>query len=636
MDTGASKSGMTKKDDKVAGMDGGITRRDFLNSTLLASGAALLSSAAPSELLGQTKQEDWNGYGGVGDYANSNGNTQAIVNTGHEIRDKVYKGLPADTVDTGEIYDCVIVGGGISGLAAALLLQQQTDGKKSALVLENHAIFGGEARRNEFIVGGQRLAAHQGSAMFWTPFPYSFIGRFYDSIGLRPPELKYQTWSGSDPEFALPISPYDIADRRRYGFYFRDKAGPGTWVIDPWGKKLGGAPIPAKAKAELLRMWASEGDERRPKYPGDAISWHLDSITIEQHLMEMYGLSRETIRAYLADEGSGSGLGPDALSAYSDYAADFLYPMDDSGQMFPGGNAGIARMIAKTLIPDAIVGEPSVEGVARGAVDFGALDRTGQATRIRLNSTAVWVQHQGAPEKSEYVVVAYVRRGKLYRAKARSVIMAGGCWTTKHIVRDLPAEHREAYGQFYRSPCLMANVAVRNWRFLYKKGIVGCRWFGGLGNYTSVRRMATCGPQPATINPDSPTVLTIKHIYSYPGLPTEQQGMRGRLEMLGTPYAEYERQIREQFTEMFAGSGFDAKRDIAGIILNRWGHAYLNPQPGFFFGKNGDPAPSDLLRAATFGRIAFANTDLAGIMDHRCSILEANRAVRQLCDQVLR
>jgi spermidine dehydrogenase len=629
---------MKQKGDQALGMEEGITRRDFLNSTLIASGAALLSSAAPGELLGQAKDDAWNGYGGVGDYANSNGNTQAILNAGHEIRDKVYKGLPADTVETGEVYDCVIVGGGISGLAAALLLQQQTAGKMKSLVLENHAIFGGEAKRNEFVVDGQRLAAHQGSAMFWTPFPYSFMGRFYDSIGLKPPELKYQTWAGNDPEFALPLSPYDIAARKRYAFYYPAKAGQksGTWLIDPWTKKLEGAPIPAKAKAELLAMWAAEGKDQRPKYPGDAISRHLDSVTIEQHLMETYGLSRETIRTYLGDEGSGSGLGPDALSAYSDYAADFLYPMDDSGQMFPGGNAGIARMITKTLIPDAIVGEPSVEGVARGAVNFGALDRAGQTTRIRLNSTAVWVEHAGAAEKSEFVTVAYVREGKVYRVKARSAIMAGGCWTTKHIVRDLPLEQRQAYGQFHRSPCLMANVAVRNWRFLYNKGIVGCRWFGGLGNYTSVRKMATCGPQAATITPDSATVLTIKHIYSYPGMPTEQQGVRGRFEMLGTPYAEYERQIREQFTDMFAGSGFDAKRDIAGIILNRWGHAYLNPQPGFFFGRNGNRAPSDVLRAAPFGRIAFANTDLAGIMDHRCSIQEANRAVGQLCEQVLR
>src|SRR5215467_6565177 len=105
--------------------------------------------------------------------------------------------------------------------------------------------------------------------------------------------------------------------------------------------------------------------------------------------------------------------------------------------------------------------------------------------------------------------------------------------------------------------------------------------------------------------------------------------------MLGTSSRDYERQIREQFNEMLAGSGFEVQRDIAGIVLNRWGHAYLHPQPGFFFGRDGQPAPREILRRAPFGRIAFANTDLAGAMDHRYSILEAKRAVQQLLDQVL-
>lgn len=181
----------------------------------------------------------------------------------------------------------------------------------------------------------------------------------------------------------------------------------------------------------------------------------------------------------------------------------------------------------------------------------------------------------------------------------------------------------------------MANVAVRNWRFLYKMGITGCRWFEGIGNYMEVRKLPVFGAPSPTIGPDSPVVLTLKCLYSYPGLPTQDQGIRGRTEMIGTSFRQYEQQIRDLFTAMFGGAGFDANRDIAGIILNRWGHAYLNPQPGFFFGKDGKPAPSDVLRAAPFGRIGFANTDLAGIMDHRCSIMEADRAVRQLLDQVI-
>jgi spermidine dehydrogenase len=303
--------------------------------------------------------------------------------------------------------------------------------------------------------------------------------------------------------------------------------------------------------------------------------------------------------------------------------------------MFPGGNGGIARLITKTLIPDSIAGSPSLDDVCRKPVNFPALDRPGSPVRIRLDSTAVWVQHEGDPLKSEFVTVAYTRGGKTYSIKARSVVMAGGSWTTKHIVRDLPSDLADAYAQFYRAPCLMANVAVRNWRFLYKMGISGCRWYGGLGEYTQVRKLALCGADSPTISPDSPVVLTLKILYPHPGKPTDEQGHLGRAELFSVPFRDYERQLRQQFTDMFSRSGFNPKNDIAGIILNRWGHAYLTPPPGFFFGKDGKPAPGDLLRAAPFGRIAFANTDLSGVADHRSSIIEANRAVGQLLDQVL-
>jgi spermidine dehydrogenase len=175
----------------------------------------------------------------------------------------------------------------------------------------------------------------------------------------------------------------------------------------------------------------------------------------------------------------------------------------------------------------------------------------------------------------------------------------------------------------------MANVAVRNWRFLYKLGISECQWFEGIGNYTAVRKLATFGAVSPTLSPDSPVVLTLKILFSNPELPIGEQVTRGRMQLIGTPFRGYEKRIREQFTMMFGALGFDAKRDIAGIILNRWGHAYLSAQPGFFFGKGGKPGPGEVLRTTPFDRISFANSDLAGIMDHRTSILEAHRAVAQ-------
>ncbi len=533
------------------------------------------------------------------------------------------------------MYDLVTVGGGISGLAAAIFFQKYKGGR--CLVIDNHPIFGGEAKRNEFLVDGQRLTAHQASAIFLVPRKGGYTDQFYEMIGMDRSAFAYQTWGGPSPEMPLPHSPYETP--RNYGFYFGPQFGqrPGVWVMDPWGRRLEGAPVSDATRAELLRWGTGDGvPGPRPQTEGDDVSRQLDSITLEEHLMARYNISRETVRTYLSPvEGGGYGLGPDVLSAYCNYAIENQFPEDGDeelgDQMFPDGNGGFARLMVKTLIPDAVAGARTVDAVWQNSVNFGALDRAGQATRIRLNSTVVRVEHAGDPARAAHVVVTYAKGKRLYRVNARSVVVAGGSWTAQHIVHDLPDSHREAYAQFYRSPCLMANIAVRNWRFLYKMGLSGCRWFGGLGDYLSVRRMALVGNGPRTIGPDSPTVLTIKVLFAQPGLSIGEQGSRGRAQLLGTSFAQYERAFREQLADMFAlVGGFDPRRDIAGIILNRWGHAYVNPQPGFFFGLGGKPAPRDILRNRPHGRIAFANTDLAGASDHRNSIREADRAVKQL------
>lgn len=618
--------------DHALGMNERICRRDFLNSTLLASGSLLLRSLSPGQLLAR---DEWTGYGGQGDYANSNGNTFEVMTAGHQIRDRVFEALPADTLDTGEIFDCVVVGGGISGLAAALFFKEHVGSSLTCLVLENHPMFGGEAKRNEFIVDGQRIMGPQGSDHFQVPYPYSSIARFYHLIGLDWRDFKYQTWKSSSPEIPLGTSFEDM--RSPYGFYFGAKFGEqaGLWLIDPWRKKLRGAPISPSARRELLRYHEAQNSGLPFEYPGDERSRRLDSMTIQDHLMETYRLSRETIKTFLADEGGGFGAGPDVLSAYCMYAFEAEHPLNERTHSFPGGNAGIGRLIVKTLIPQSISGPRTLEAVCRNKINFSTLDRPRQPIRIRLDSTVVWVKHEGNPAESHFVTLAYTRGGKVHRLRARSVVMAGGCWTSKLIVRDLPPTLRQAYDQFYRSPCLMANVALRNWRFLYKLGISGCQWFEGFGSFTAVRKVPVFSTDQKTIGPDSPVVLTLKVLYPHPGLPLKEQGNLGRAEMLSTPFRGYERRIREQLTEMFSHSGFDPQRDVAGIILNRWGHAYVSPQPGFFFGRDGNPAPREALRRAPFRRIAFANTDLSGAPDHRTAIGEAQRAVGQLLDQVL-
>jgi spermidine dehydrogenase len=620
------------KHDKALGLDQPICRRDFLNATLLAAGGALLRPLSPKELL---PQEDWNGYGGVGDYASSNGNTFEVMTAGHRIRRGDFSSLPPDTIDTGEVFDCVVVGGGVSGLSAALFFNRYAGPRLSCLVLDNHPVFGGEAKRNEFIVDGQRIMGPQGADHFQVPLPHSFMARYFELIGLDCHQFTYQEWGSASPEVPLGYSFEDA--RGPDAFYFGAKFGqePGMWLIDPWKNRLEGAPIAQAMRSELLKYKEQQKPGLPFDYPGDAKSRALDSVTIERHLMDSYGLSKATIQTFMADEGGGFGAGPDVLSAYCIHAFFVDRSMDQPSLSFPGGNDGIARHIVKTLIPESIPGPNTLENVCKTNINFQALDRAGQPSRIRLGSTTVWLKHEADPSKSNFVAIAYTRNGRVYRLKARSVVMAGGCWTSKFVVKDLPPPHRQAYDQFYRSPCMMANVALRNWRFLYKMGISGCQWFEGIGSFAAVRKVPTFSTNQKTIGPDSPVVLTLKVLFPHYGMALEDQGNLGRAELLSTPFRDYERQIRAQLTNMFSHSGFDAARDIAGIVLNRWGHAYVSPQPGFFFGNDEKPAPRQVLRAAPFGRIAFANTDLSGAPDHRTAIGEAHRAVSQLLDQVL-
>ena len=428
--------------DRALGMDSSITRRDFLGTALLASGAALLDGFPPQQVRAAstrdanvTADSEWNGYGGVGDYASSNGNTWEVLTAGHKLRDGSYEKSFANLVETGEEYDCVVIGGGISGLAAALFFLRQARPNARCLVLENHAIFGGEAKQNDFEVDGQRITAHQGSAIYFVPYPRSFLEQFYESIGLKEPQLDYQKWGGPGAEMTIGRTPYDSAGMStgQYGFWFGAQLGQkrGLWQIDPIGRNFSDAPVSEATRRELLRWYSGRASQTAPfsspKYEGDGVSRYLDSITLEEHHMRQYGLSRDFIRTFLSpDLGGGSGLGADALSAYCDYAAELLHPYGSNGeavQMFPGGNTTIARLMVKALIPAAISGNATVEGASLGAVNFSMLDRKESRARIRLGATVVSVQHDSPMATSENVSVIYATREKLLRIRARSAVM---------------------------------------------------------------------------------------------------------------------------------------------------------------------------------------------------------------------
>lgn len=271
-----------QKRSRTLGLHQPICRRDFLNAALLASGGALLTSLTPAQLLAQ-QQQTWGGYTGEGDYRNANGNTLEVMQMAHSIRDGAFDRVPADVINTGEIFDCVVVGGGISGLAAALYFHDQAPrpGRK-CLVLENHPIFGGEGRRNEFVVNGQTLIGPQGSNQWMPPVAGSMIAQFYERIGFDWHAFNYQTWAAADPEIPLGKTSYQFLFQMppTFGFYFGSKFGtkPGVWLKDIWTRKLEGTPIPASERLDLLKWKNQPPHQQRFENQGDEIARRLDAM----------------------------------------------------------------------------------------------------------------------------------------------------------------------------------------------------------------------------------------------------------------------------------------------------------------------------------------------------------------------
>lgn len=631
------------------GMRSSITRRDFVNGALAGAGAALIAGCSGDGGGGSPNAPSgspWTGYGGVGDYAWSNGNTEAVVNAAHGIRDGGYADPASLPVD--EDVDMLVVGGGFSGMTAAYEFFKRAPEGRTCLLLDNHPMIGGEAKQNEFDVDGRRLVAPQGSNGAVVPHAdyvrgsfgdglYDVFTDYYAEFGL-PNAYELEPVAGGAERYNLPdyhFAPMRPTSEHAYatGYHF-----PGHgWVKDPTKDAFVGTPWPADVRKQL-DDYVQDRRDVLSTMP-DAEKW-LDSVTYADLLDKLgYGPEvRRYIDPYIAV--ANFGVGSSGVSAYAAHRLklpgttiggktyETYKPAAIGLVSFPGGNTAFMRMMLQRMIPGAIrtSGEDSLATIS-GPIDLARLDRPGSRVRIRLSSTAVDVRHEGDPASADHAIVTYAQGGKLRRVRARSVVMASGGWVNRRIVTDLADSHRAAYAQFHHAPVMIANVALRQWRFFDKLGFANTRWFDALGWHVGIRRNVALGGERA-LTPDEPTVLTFYIPFLEPDLPPAQQGPAARHKLFAASYADLERQIREQLTAGFASAGFDAKRDIAGIILNRWGHAYNAPQPGFYFGGGSQPPPSDVIRKP-HGRIVFGHSELTGSMQMAHSMHEAYRAAGQ-------
>jgi spermidine dehydrogenase len=632
----------------MSNFDSNITRKDFLNTTLLGLGASLLRARSPVEVLRRLAGAEpmgaidpWTGYGGTGDYATANGNTRPVLEAAHKIRDGAYATLPATTIDTGEVYDLIIVGGGISGLSAAYAFAKATNGRKRCLVLENHPIFGGEARQNEFVVNGVRLIGPQASNQFAVPRAGSggAADELWNDLDL-PREFAYRELDADLRPLRIPLDNYAHMDgvsetQVDVGYFFDERSGASqpSWVRNIWSNDLAGTPFSDDVKRDLLK-WRNAAGE-------DTEEFHrlLDTVTYAEYLEKVLLLRPEVTRFITPIIGLINGASPDAVSAHAAYQIGMpavSRPRARTGslpQSFPGGNATYARHLVKALIPEAIAGAARFEDVIGGRVNFAALDRSGQPTRIRLGATVVRVEHsdaRGVVGASNQVIVAFERGGRVYRARARAVVMASGGWINRRVVADLPADIGSAYSAFQYAPALVVNVALTNWRFLYRLGTPACRWFDdGFGFSCNIRRPMIAGDYHPPLHPDRPTILTFYMGLYAPGHSAAEQGMIGRAKLLSASYADIERQLLAQMQRLFADAGFSPERDVAGVILNRWGHARLVQPPGWYYGREGKPAAREIVQRG-FGRIAIGHSELNGHQSVTGALAQGKRAAEQV------
>ena len=557
-----------------------VTRRDFVGGTLVGAGAALLGMASPATIRNAQAQTvasrmsglgpEWTGPGGIGDYGRSNGNTHEVVNAAHGgIRNQEFDQLLRAATDTGEKVDVVIVGCGMAGLSACWTYRK---GRPDAtvLMLDQHPIFGGEAKQNEFEVDGYHLTAPQGATGIVVPFNRAkeagFASHFSEDLGF-PEEFAYQKPTGLSRDILVPEdcwTPMHIGwERADIGYFY---AGRG-WVKNAWRDGFKNAPIPEAAKRALVDMELFRTPPRRDDWD----RW-LDSMTYQQFLSDVVGIDAGVLPEVVKylnpmTAAMGCGLGADVISAYSAY--NFIQPgvigysryltggADPTDTIylasFPGGHAGTARHFLKKILPAALLGEYRMADILNSPVQWDQLDRSGEPVRMRLSSTVVSVVHDGPPESAKGVVVTYRRDGKLYRVHARAAVLCSQQHVNRHICRDVGPAYREAMNSFHHAPMLTVNVAVRNWKFLENLGIAAARWFEGFGWWVSLRRnLEIPGQVTQPLDPAKPTVLTMYNPFPLPGVPfREHAGTYSS----STELRRYRDRGTRQFTKMFGDSG---------------------------------------------------------------------------------
>jgi len=638
--------------DRELGMHCSITRRDFLNGVAMGVGGAYAANYLPSALAQNKEAGSESVYyppALTGMRCSHPGSFEAA----HSLRD----GNPWDAggkpADSGETYDLVVVGGGISGLAAAHFYRQKAGNSARILILDNHDDFGGHAKRNEFRPGGRLLLANGGTFAIESPLPYSKEARgLLSELGIDPPALQRKCF---DRDVYRGLDLAYFFDQQTFGTDRLVAQGPGGFLGErgiggngKWADFLLKTPLSAQAQRDILRI-VDSADDPMPGVAQAEKKQRLSQMSYKNFLLNVMKAVPEVIPFFQTSTHGLYGIGIDGVPALDCWALKFpgfkgmnldrvpskgltftalgeVTPQEDYFFHFPDGNASIARMLVRSLIPGTVGGR-NAEDIVTERLDYSHLDEAGMPVRIRLNSTAVQVRQEASPGQ---VMVAYRQHDKVQTVRGKFVVLA--CWNMiiPYICPDLPEAQKEALHYGVKVPLVYTVVAVKNWRPFQKLAMKAVVCPGMYHSMFSLDLPVDIGEYKSPRSPDEPILIRMLRTPCMPGLPARDQHRAGHYDLFTTSFETFERNIRDQLQRVLGAGGFEAAHDIDAITVNRWPHGYAyeyNPlwDPDWPAGQR----PCDIARRP-FGRIAIANSDAAAAAYTDQAIDQAYRAVQEL------